>query len=297
MDHSLYLYSPVPKRAPIKWPNGAHLAFCIYLYFEFMEFDQPMEIVRDPRLRDRPRPDCREYSWYEYGNRVAIFRILDALDKYGFKATVAANSEACRRFPYLVDIFQQRGYEFVGHGITANRMISSRMSEAEERAAIGESLSQIEAATGTKPRGWISQDYGESTRTPGLLAEAGLDYVADWPNDDQPYRMSVGRDFVSLPNHSQWDDLLLLWDRRMQMPRYPQIVGEGFDRLLAEGGESGRFFSLGVHPWLMGAAHRIQYFEEVLARIARAEHVWQTTGGSVVDYILASASANAATSK
>jgi len=287
MDHELYRYSPLPKRASRRWPNDASLAVCIYLYFEFLEFDPPRDIVSDPRLRVRPHPDCRDYSWYEYGNRVAIFRILDALDRHGFKATVAANSEACRRFPYLVEAFQSRGFELVGHGMTANRMMTSRMTEAEERASIAEALETIEAATGTRARGWISQDYGESARTPRLLAEAGLTYVADWPNDDEPYRMTLGKDFVSLPNQSQWDDMLLVWDRRVQMPRYRQIVGEAFDRLLMEGQRSGRFFSLGVHPWLMGAAHRIGYFEQVLAQIVEARNVWQATGGEVADHILA----------
>ena len=58
MDHSLYLYSPLPKRSAIRWPHGAHLAVCIYLYFEFMEFDPAKEYRSDdPRLaRDSTPP-------------------------------------------------------------------------------------------------------------------------------------------------------------------------------------------------------------------------------------------------
>jgi allantoinase len=287
MDHAHYAYSPMPKRPTIVWPNGAHLAVCIYLYFEFLEFDQPPGIVRDPRLRSRPRPDCREFSWYEYGNRVGVFRILDALDRYGFKATVAANAEACQRFPYLVDAFRRRGYEIAAHGITASRMVSSAMSDVEERAFIAESLSAVETATGVRPKGWFSQDYNESSRTPTLLAEADLSYLCDWPNDDQPYLMTTVPDLVSLPNHAQWDDLLLLWDRRIQVPRYPAIVGEAFHCLLQEGAASGRFFSLGVHPWLMGAPHRMRYFESALANISAARPIWQATAGEVADHILA----------
>jgi allantoinase len=286
MDHSLYRYSAIPRREPLRWPGGARLAICVYLYFEYMEFDQPRNIVRDPRLKDRPRPDCREYSWYQYGNRVGIFRIIELLDRYGIKATVAANSEAVVRFPYLVEAFAKRGYEFAAHGSTASRMITSRMSDEEERAAIASDLDRIERSTGSRPVGWIGQDYAESPRTPSILSKLGLRYLADWPNDDQPFLMLVGQQIVSLPNHVQWDDLHLLWDRRLQMPRYPQIVGEAFDRLYEEGATSGRFFDLGIHPWLLGAPHRIRYLDIVLAKLAETPHIWQTVAADVAKHII-----------
>ena len=65
------------------------------------------------------------------------------------------------------------------------------------------------------PKGWVGQEYGESQRTPQLLADAGLDYVLDWPNDDQPYPMKVGRKFVSMPNQPEWDDVQLIWHRKL----------------------------------------------------------------------------------
>ena len=291
MDHELYVYSPSPARSPLNWPGGARLAVCVYLYFEYIEFDQPKNAVRDPRLKDRPRPDCREYSWYQYGNRVGIFRVLDVLDRYGIKATVAANSEAALRYPYLIDAFAKRGYEFAGHGATANRMISSRMTMEEERETVSDALDKVQRASGQRPLGWISQDYGESERTPGILADMGLTYVADWPNDDQPYLMGRERPLVSLPNHVQWDDMHLLWDRRLQMPRYPEIVGEALDVLYTEAEQSGRFFSLGLHPWLIGAAHRIGYLDRVLSAIMSRPHIWQTSAATVAKHVSASAGA------
>ena len=97
-----------------------------------------------------------------------------------------------------------------------------------------------------------------------LLDQLGFRYVCDWPNDEQPYLMSGG--LVSIPNYSEWDDMRLLWDRRLQMPRYQQIVSEAFERLYEDSKGSGRFFSLNIHPWLLGAAHRIRYLESVIER-------------------------------
>ncbi|HUA52683.1 MAG TPA: polysaccharide deacetylase family protein [Candidatus Sulfotelmatobacter sp.] len=286
MDHALYPYSSIAARPRLAWPRGARLAVCINLYFETFAYDPRPGSVPDPRWKDRFEHDCRMYTWYEYGNRVGIFRILALLDKHGLKATVAANALACARFPYLVDAFRRRGYEFAAHGTAANEMITARLSEAAERRALAEAIAQVETATGTRPEGWISQDYAASLRAPRILSELGIRYVADWPNDEQPYLMSGVPGLVSIPNYSEWDDVRLLWDRRLQMPRYPEIVGEAFERLYEDGAASGRFFSLNIHPWLLGAAHRIAYLERVVERIAAAPNIWFATGREIAQHVI-----------
>ena len=57
---------------------------------------------------------------------------------------------------------------------------------------IASSLERLAQVTGETARGWLGQEYGESERTPQLLADAGLEYVCDWVNDDQPYTMNAG---------------------------------------------------------------------------------------------------------
>ena len=108
-------------------------------------------------------PNYKVHAQYEYGNRVGVVRVLDLLDRHKLPVTVAANAGACEKYPYLVRQFGERGYEFAAHGTFATRMLSSQMSEAEERAAIASSLDTIARTAGTRPRGWIGQDYGELT--------------------------------------------------------------------------------------------------------------------------------------
>ncbi len=294
MDHGHYAYSALPERPPLRWPEGARVAFWIALYLEYWELDPPSGSVRDPRFAGEFGsfdPDYRSYSQREYGNRVGIFRVLEVLDRHGLRATVAANAAALERYPYLVEACRSRGWEFAAHGSHASRMISSRMNEADERAHIEGALAAVEGATGRRPAGWIGQDYGESAVTPALLAEAGLDYVADWPNDDQPYLMSGARPLVSIPNQAEWDDVQLLWLRRVAMPRYPQLVAEAFDTLYEEGASSGRIFGLGIHPWVLGQAHRIRYLDEALTRIAGRDHVWQASAAEIAEWYRAQAGA------
>jgi len=286
-DHQHFDYAPLPERPPLAWPGGARIAFCVYLYLEYLELDPPKAAVRDPRFGGALGsyfPDYLNYSHREYGNRVGVFRVLEALDRHGIKATVAANAMLAQRYPQLIDACTARGFEIAGHGIAATRMITSRMDEAEERQTIAHTLDTLEVASGSRPVGWFGQDFSESTRTPRLLAEAGLSYVADWANDDQPYAMKPGQPLIAMPNQAEWDDTQLMAVRRVSPPRWRDVISEAFDYLYEEASPSGSVFTLGLHPWLAGQAHRIRYLEEALARMAAYERVWQAGAGEVADW-------------
>lgn len=286
MDNPWYDFSPYPKRPKLNWPRNARVAFYVVLHLEYYELLPPDGVVKDSRFTGEfgtYHPDYRTWTQREYGNRTGIFRVLDVLDRYQIRAGVAVNAMAAERYPFLMEQFAKRNYEIIGHGVSANRMISSKMSEAEEKQEIATSLAAIEKATGAAPKGWLGQEFGESQRTPKLLADAGLDYVLDWPNDDQPYPMHVGEGarFVSLPNQPEWDDVQQLWLRRINTTRYPDIVGDAFELLHQEGGQ---VFNLSIHPWLMGMAHRIKYLDEALRRVERFGNVWHATPGEVAKH-------------
>ncbi|MEQ8398882.1 polysaccharide deacetylase family protein [Thalassobaculum sp.] len=288
MDHDLYPFSALPSRPPLSWPGGARVAFAVVLHLEHWELDPPAAAVRDPRFKDPMgdfRPDFRAYTLREYGNRVGIFRIFDALDRHGIRPTVAVNAAACERYPYLIEECRRRGWEFAAHGSHATRMVTAKLTERQERDLIDRSIATVGRATGSRPRGWIAQDYGETARTPQLLAEAGLEYVADWPNDDQPYRMTTTPSLISIPSQAEWDDVQLLWHRRVFTQRYPALIEEALSVLHAEGASSGRYFGLGIHPWLFGMPHRIRYLNEALDRIVGFDGLWQATLGEVAGHM------------
>jgi peptidoglycan/xylan/chitin deacetylase (PgdA/CDA1 family) len=283
MDHAHYAFSALPERTPIIWPGGARIAFAVFLYLEYWELDPPKNAVSDPRFRDSVAPffpDYRGYTWREYGNRVGIFRLFELLDRHRLAVTVPVNAMAIERYPYLVEEVLRRGWELAAHGISANRMLSSRMSAEEERETIARSIEAVARASGRGPTGWVGQDYGESQRTPTLVAEAGLDWICDWPNDDAPYLMTgrSGRDLVSLPNQHEWDDVQMLWHRKVPERRYPAIVTEAFDVLAAEGG---RYLGLHLHPWLFGMPHKSWALEAALEALCARPGAWQATAGAI----------------
>ena len=132
----------------------------VFLYLEPWEIDPPDGALYDKRhdgVIGGLFPNYKTYCQYEYGNRVGVVRVLNLLDRHRLPVTVAASAGACARYPQLVTRLRDRGCEFAAHGSFATRMITSRMSEAQERAAIAASLDAVEHATGTRPRGWIGQ--------------------------------------------------------------------------------------------------------------------------------------------
>jgi hypothetical protein len=118
-----------------------------------------------------------------------------------------------------------------------------------------------------------------------LLAEAGVEYVCDWPNDEQPYRMTVPvGTMISLPVTLDLDEVFTHRERGVSMPRWLRLVTEAFDGLYEDGAESGRLIVMNVHPYLIGQPFRIKYLDEALTHILRRQGVWSATAGEIVDW-------------
>jgi allantoinase len=273
MDHALYPYRAAPDAPRIAWPGGARIAFAVTLMLEARHIVPPEGASRDPRIISplgNFRPDWLTWSQHEYGNRVGIFRVLDVLDRFGVVPNVALGAAAASRYPELVDECMRRGATFLAHGSWATERITSRMSLAEERAHIAASRDAVARATGRAPLGWCGQDFNESRDTPALLAEAGFAYTTDWSNDDRPYRLN--NTLLSLPAHSEWNDLECMWLRRVSPQAWADGIAEGFSVLHAEGGA---VFHLALHPWIVGQAHRIRYLSDALGRVLGRPGIWR----------------------
>jgi peptidoglycan/xylan/chitin deacetylase (PgdA/CDA1 family) len=289
MDHGHYAWSPIITRGVLRWPENARVAVCVIVNLEHLEWNPPEGSYQPPSLAGglapRPFPDYARFSHRDYGHRVGIFRVLDVLERHRIKPTVAMDALTAEHYPYLVQHCLGRGCEIIAHGIAATRMLTSRMSEAEERAYIRQSVEALRRATGTAPVGWLSPEYGESARTPQLLAEAGIRYVCDWTNDEQPYPMQTPQgSLFALPILLELDDINALWDRRVTIDRYAELLHESFETLYRDGADTGRLLVLNLHPWLIGQPFRIRYLNEALGRIMRRQGVWGATGSEIIDW-------------
>lgn len=290
MEHEHYEWSPIVDRPRLEWPGGARVALCAIVALEHVEWAPPAGSVQAPNLYAhlairRPIPELWSVSHREYGHRVGIFRLIELLEKHGVRATIAMDAMTARNYPYLVRYLHDHECEFAAHGISASRMITSRMSEAQERAYIDESIAALREATGRAPAGWSGAEYGESARTPQLLAQAGIRYVCDWANDEQPYRMTTAAgELYALPVMVELDDAFALRDRSFRVDEYCRQLTDAFDTMYRDAAISGRLLAINLHPWLMGQAFRAEFLDAALGHMVRRAGVWCASAGEIIEW-------------
>ena len=281
-EHGRFDYSAIVDRPPLRWPNGARVAVWVIPNIEHFLFDRPSTRMADGALG--LNPDVLNYSWRDYGVRVGIWRMMDVMEKYRIKGTVALNSDVCKHYPRIIEAGKALGWEWMGHGIT-NSVLHRDQTEAEERALIQEVVRTMKASIGTAPRGWLSPALSETVRTLDLLAEAGIEYVGNWVNDDQPYPMRVKKgSMISMPYSAEINDIPALLGLHQSPERFGQMICDQFDVLYEDGAKTGRVMSICLHPFLVGHPHRSKYFERALMHVTSREEVWLATGGEIMDW-------------
>ena len=104
-----YDFEPFIHRRPVRLPKGERLAVMLYLNIEHAPFGtkEAAHAVYPGTMQFSP--DVLNHGWRDYGNRVGLWRIADALDRHGFRVTVNLNSEVCREYPQIIREGNERG--------------------------------------------------------------------------------------------------------------------------------------------------------------------------------------------
>ena len=281
-DPGLYDYWPYVDRPKITWPNGARVAFWVAPNIEFYELAPPINPTWTPP--GRPVPDVMYYSQRDFGNRVGVWRMMEAMDRCGVRGSISLNIALCDHHPEIIEECAKRDWEFFSHGIY-NTRFTYEMSEAQERELIEDAFATVEKHTGKKLAGWLSPALTNTERTMELIAEYGIKYTCDLFQDDQPQPLKVksGR-LISMPYSLEMNDIIV-YNFDLSSPRhYAKVIKAQFEQLYEEGAESGTVMCIPLHPFLVGQAHRIGAFEEALAYITGHENVWVTTGQEIADW-------------
>ncbi len=296
MDHSFYPWSMLHQRRNIVWPKGKKLALWLNISVQFFPLDQKGKPYKVPGGMTMPYPDLRHYSLRDYGNRVGIFRLLQAVDQYGVKPTFAVNSRLVEQAPLLLHKLAERGDEILCHGWDMDSIHWGNSAQAEannEAALIEKSLSVLREFTGQAISGWLSPAQNQSENTGRYLADNGILYCGDWVNDDMPYffnkesfnsehKGSQGKPLLNIPLSTELDDQFILQNNLHSEASYLQQVCDACDLLLAEAEQyGGRLLALNIHPWLLGQPHRIAYFEQLLAYLTSKPEIWLATGSEI----------------
>jgi allantoinase len=275
-------YTPIHARPPLALPGGARVAVWTIVNVENWQPTGPMPRTVLPPPQGQPLlPDLPNWAWHEYGMRVGFWRFLETLGSRGLKATFAVNGTACSVYREACLAAREAGWEFMGHGFVQTPM--HRL--ADQKAAINDTMKAIADFAGAPPRGWESPGLTETDETIDLLAEAGIEYVADWVLDEQPVPIRVRKgSMVSVPYTVEINDVVI---SAVQQQPSDEILRRGrdqFDRLYLDGATSPRVMAISIHPYLTGVPHRIKYLEALYDYILGHEAVVMWTGAEILDW-------------
>jgi hypothetical protein len=188
LDHDRFPFRILPRMAPVAWPGKAKVALWVAVHMGHFPMDMPEKPFRAPGGMERPYPSYWDYTQRDYGNRIGIYRLMKALDARGLRATALMSSVLATRYPALMKEIAASKWEVAAAGVDMGKIHHGGLPEDEERALVTEAVATLRGVFGKEVRGWHSPAHSQSMRTLDLVAEAGLDYVTDWINDDMPMR-------------------------------------------------------------------------------------------------------------
>jgi peptidoglycan/xylan/chitin deacetylase (PgdA/CDA1 family) len=202
---------------------------------------------------------------------------------FGVTPTLAMNGAIIEAYPRIAEEALNNGWEFMGHGF-----VQAPMHRLDDQADhIGRTVEAIRAFTGHAPRGWESPGLTETEDTLDLLAAAGIEYVADWPLDDQPVRLKVrSGDMVSVPYPVETNDITMMALQQHTSDVFAQRTIDHFERLYQDSADITRIMGISLHTYISGVPHRIKYVEQVFEHIASKPDVLLWTGEQVLDWYL-----------
>jgi peptidoglycan/xylan/chitin deacetylase (PgdA/CDA1 family) len=277
--HARYTYSPIVRRAPFRWPNGARLAIYFALGLEQYSFGEGLTEDLVPAM---PAPDVLNTSWRDYGNRVGAWRILEAFRSQGMPLAILLNSALCEHAPELVASCHAAGCELIAHGYSNSDTLAG-MSEADEAAYLRRVALQLQGVTGKPPAGWSSPWIAETALTPDLLQEAGYGYLLDWCMDDQPVwiRTRGGR-ILSVPYSQEINDSSAIIGRKVGADEFSGMIIDQFEEMRQTPGDEPLVMSVVIHSFISGQPFRLRALRRALAHIAKSgEPLWITQPGDI----------------
>jgi len=275
-------YTAIVDRPPLKLPGGARMAVWVIVNVEDWGIERPMpRTVLSPPMGQPMLPDLPNWAWHEYGMRVGFWRVHEVLQRHGVLPTLAINGLVCKNYPRIAQAGLDAGWEFMGHGYFQGPMHKLD----DQRGAIRDTIAAIREFTGKAPRGWESPGLTETYDTIDLLAEEGIEYVADWVLDDQPVNIATSTGHVvSVPYTVELNDIPMGALQHMSVDEMVKRGVTHFDQLYKESAAITRVMAISVHPYLSGSPHRIGFLDRLLTHVQQHKDVVIWTGEKILDW-------------
>src|SRR5262249_42644189 len=151
------------SRKPISLPRGARVAVYTVLNVEYWDIEKPVarQYFGAPQGATVV-PDVPNWSWHEYGMRVGIWRLLEALGQRKLKACAAMNARVCDSiYEPVARAIVDAGWPLMGHGVVQGALHLL----PDQRSAIRESFDILQKYAKRAPKGWLGPGLHETWDT------------------------------------------------------------------------------------------------------------------------------------
>ncbi|KAI5476536.1 hypothetical protein MNV49_007546 [Pseudohyphozyma bogoriensis] len=285
----------------MNWPKGAKIAVNFVLNHQEEGGERSVEdgdahaetVLHDfgPVGHLVPIPGERDpatESQFEYGARVAIWRIMKLFKKHNIPITFYAVARAFERNPEIAKYAEEAGHEIASHCF--KWMPYAGLSADEEEAYIRKAVASFQSTspTGKVPVGWF---YGRpSARSGALVAkvykELGheLLYWADSYADDIPYWTSMPggtkeEGLVMMPYSLDNNDWKMWLGQVGSDDAFAQHCIDAFTTIREEGIEDGKiaYITVALHSRWIGRPGRFQALKKIVDHFTSFDDVWFAT--------------------
>ena len=256
------LSHPDPLKEKTTWADGSRLVVSISMQFE--AGGQP-ENAESPFPQNLPKGyrDLPANTWYEYGYKEGIPRMLDNWDKLGVKVTSHMVGTAVIKNPTLAKEIVDRGHEAAAHGM--NWSSQYNMSYEEEKKFIKDGVDAIKNITGFIPVGYNANWLRRGENTLNILQELGFIYHIDDLSRDEPFIIQVSKkDFVVVPYTLRNNDIVLIEGKNFSVDQFINQVKLEFDQLYEESAFKRRQMSISFHDRIGGTPQMVKATSELI---------------------------------
>ena len=277
-ERDLIGYGANPPR--IEWPEGARIAISVVVNYEegseysLLDGDPAHEVNNEvPSPVPPDQRDLANESFFEYGSRVGVWRVMNILDEFDVKSSFFCCALALERNPEVGPEIVRRGHEVFGHGYRWEEYF--KMDRDAEREAIHKTVESLQRTTGERPLGWYVR-YGPSVNTRDLVIEAGgFLYDSMSYSDDLPYYVQAqDRKWLVVPYSLEVNDTRF-WRGGMNNPDdFFQTMKNTFDLLYAEGATHPKMMNIGLHCRIVGRPSRAVALRRFLDYARGFPDVW-----------------------
>lgn len=245
------------------WPNGARLVVSFSMQFETGGQPSGAESPFSTNPLPKDSPDLPAESWYRYGAKEGIYRMLTLWKKHGIHVTSHVVGAAALKYPEVARAIAAGGHEIAAHGMSWDNQWT--MDYKKELEFVKAGVDSVEKITGQRAVGYNCNWLRRSPNTLKVLQDLNFLYHIDDVSHDEPFITMVrGKKFVVVPYTLRDNDIVNIEGKHWSADQFLAQLKADFDQLYEEAGSRRRMMSISLHDRIGGNPGVVKVIDEFI---------------------------------